>query len=227
MQVFIVASDPDERDFLSFAVKRAGMSAASSGELGRVLANWEAHPADLILFALSGGEPEDAIEEIRAVTPVALIVIIDQITEQGLCNLLGAGSDLVLARPVSSKLVGAYVGAFGRRVGAIPPFVLPQLDLDLIALDPSTRSVSVDGHEPKRLTQLEFRLLYTLMSNRGHVIPTETIVERVWGYSGEGNRDLVRGLISRLRKKIEPENAPNKFLETISGVGYRFNVNEI
>ncbi len=35
------------------------------------------------------------------------------------------------------------------------------------------------------------------MTNRDQVVPTEVIVERVWGYAGEGDRDLVRGLVSR------------------------------
>ena len=44
------------------------------------------------------------------------------------------------------------------------------------------------------MTQLEFRLLYTLMSNRGQVIPIENLIERVWGYEGTGSRELARGL---------------------------------
>jgi len=55
----------------------------------------------------------------------------------------------------------------------------------------------------------------------------DVLVERVWGYTGEGNRDLVRGLISRLRRKIEPASKQVGFLETIPGVGYRFTVDDI
>jgi DNA-binding response OmpR family regulator len=60
------------------------------------------------------------------------------------------------------------------------------------------------------------------MTNRGQVLPTETIVERVWGYSGEGDRDLVRGLISRLRRKIEADVENPRFIQTVPGVGYLF-----
>ena len=108
----------------------------------------------------------------------------------------------------------------------VPAYVLPTLDLGSIRLDPSTRSVSVQGREPQRLTQLEFRLLYALMMNRGQVLPTELIVEKVWGYTDEGNRELVRGLVSRLRHKIEPDPEHPVFLETHPGIGYRFVVEE-
>ena len=114
-----------------------------------------------------------------------------------------------------------------RRSASIPSFVLPTLALDQITLDPSIRSVSVAGGEARRLTQLEFRLLYTLMTNRGQVVPLDVIVERVWGYTGEGNQDLVRGLISRLRRKIEPDPNSSHFIETIPGVGYRFTGGDI
>jgi DNA-binding response OmpR family regulator len=143
------------------------------------------------------------------------------------CQLLEGGVDAVLKRPVSPRVITAHIKAILRRSPTIPSFVFPTLDLEEISLDPSTRMVKIPGKEPCRLTQLEFRLLYTLMTNRGQVIPLDVIVERVWGYSGKGNQDLVRGLISRLRRKIETDPEGRKFLETISGVGYRFVIDDI
>jgi DNA-binding response OmpR family regulator len=91
-----------------------------------------------------------------------------------------------------------------------------------LTLDPTTRVVEVSGKAKQRLTQLEFRLLYTLMINRRQVIPTETIVERVWGYTGQGDRDLVRGLVSRLRVKIEADPRDPRYILTVPGIGYSF-----
>jgi DNA-binding response OmpR family regulator len=73
---------------------------------------------------------------------------------------------------------------------------------------------------------LEFRLLYVLMVNRGQVIPVDVIVERVWGYTGQGSRELVRGLVSRLRRKIEPNPHEPRFIQNVPGVGYRFSLDE-
>lgn len=177
-----------------------------------------------MLLALSEAEtnPLKSLNAVRAVSEVPLAMIVNPQIEKIVCSLLQQGADVVLERPVSPLLLTSHVQTLARRSAAIPSFVLPTLSVEGITLDPSSRVVTVHGQEPIRLTQLEFRLLYTLMKNRGQVIPLEVIVERVWGYQGEGNRDLVRGLISRLRRKIEPDDTEGRFIETLSGVGYRF-----
>jgi DNA-binding response OmpR family regulator len=101
-------------------------------------------------------------------------------------------------------------------------FSLPTLSQSGLTLDAVSRVVEVDDQRPRRLTHLEFRLLYALMSHRGQVLPTETIVERVWGYSGRGDKELVRGLVSRLRGKIETEPRQPRYVHTVPGVGYTF-----
>lgn len=228
MQAIIIANDQDEREVLILILRRSGLVVASSSDPRRVLNNWTNHPADLMVVAPAEEQaPEEIVKEVRAITQVPLLMIIDPLTEKILCNLLQSGADIVLGRPVSPQVLSAHVQVLMRRSSAVPSFVLPTLALDEITLDPSTRMVNVPGQEPQRLTHLEFRLLYTLMTNRCQVVPIDILVERVWGYTGEGNRDLLRGLISRLRRKIEPAPKQNRFLETIPGVGYRFTMDNI
>jgi DNA-binding response OmpR family regulator len=225
MQAFLIAADSDEREVLTFVLRHAGLAVSPSGDLARILANWTELPADLIILA--GGEAvevEAQIGAVRGVTEVPLVVLVDPPAEARLLALLRGGADVVLARPVSPQLLAEYARVVLRRSGAVPAFMLPRLDLEEISLDPATRTVAVSGREPCRLTQLEFRLLYVLMTNREQVVPTEAIVERVWGYAGEGDRELVRGLVSRLRHKIEPDPDKPRFIETLSGVGYRFSL---
>ena len=227
MQAIVVANDPDERDILTFIMRHAGLAVASSGDLQRVLANWLEHPADLILISLDRHDRlvED-VADVRAVTAVPMLVIANPPPEDDLCAALQGGADLILCRPVSGRVLAAYVQVLIRRSGGVPAFVLPRLELQDVSLDPATRTIDVAGQEPRRLTQLEFRLLFVLMTNRGQVIPTDVIVERVWGYAGEGERDLVRGLVSRLRRKMEPNPDQPRYIETVQGVGYRFIVEE-
>lgn len=228
MQVMVIATDQNEKEIIAFVLKRAGLAVASSSEHQRVLKNWSEHPADLMVVASGEGQtPGKIIKEVRAVTQIPLLMIVDRISEKDRCDLLQNGVDVILDRPVSSQVLSAQVQALLRRSTAVPSFVLPTLALNEITLDPSARTVTVSGKETRRLTQLEFRLLYTLMTNRGQVVPLDVLVERVWGYTGGGSRDLVRGLISRLRRKIEPDPEKAHFLETIPGVGYRFTVDEL
>jgi DNA-binding response OmpR family regulator len=227
MQAFLIAADPDEREVLTFLLRHAGLAVSPGTDLGRILTNWSELPADLILLA--HGSPQAVLEQvnaIRGVTEVPILVVCEPPSEEQTLELLRAGADLVLPRPAAPRLVAEYARVVLRRSGAIPAFMLPPLDLSEISLDPSTRTVAVAGREACRLTQLEFRLLYVLMTNRNQVVPTEVIVERVWGYSGEGDRDLLRGLVSRLRHKMEPDPEKPRFIETISGIGYRFNLEQ-
>jgi DNA-binding response OmpR family regulator len=223
MQAFLIASDSDEREVLTFVLRHAGLAVSPGTDLTRILTNWSELPADLILLAHDAARPAlEQVNAIRAVTDVPVIVLCEPPTEEGSLELLRAGADLLLARPAAPRLIAEYARVVLRRSGAIPAFMLPPLDLKEISLDPATRTVAVAGRDPCRLTQLEFRLLYVLMTNRNQVVPTEVIVERVWGYSGEGDRDLLRGLVSRLRHKMEPDPDKPRFIETISGIGYRF-----
>jgi DNA-binding response OmpR family regulator len=223
MQAIVIATNLDEKEIFTFLIRRAGLAVASSSDYQRVLKNWTDHPADIIILALQEDmDPIEILDQVREVTQVPLLLITDTLSEDTACMLLENSVDVLLQRPLSPRILTAHVHALSRRSASVPSFVLPNLELENITLDTPTRTVSVHGQEPRRLTQLEFRLLFTLMTNRGQVVPTEILIDRVWGYAGEGNHDLVRGLISRLRRKIEPSTGEYEFIETIAGVGYRF-----
>jgi len=223
MQAILVTADADERDILTFVLRHAGLAVSASIDLEQVTATWLERPADLIVVAGETGRGlTKDIAALRGATEVPLILLLDDISESTHVSLVRTGVDFVLRRPVSPLLLAAYAQSLLRRAGAAAAFAVPTLDLEEIALDPTTRSVRLADAVPRRLTQLEFRLLYLLMTHRGQVLPTDLIVERVWGYSGEGDRDLVRGLISRLRKKIEADADHPIYIQTVPGIGYLF-----
>jgi DNA-binding response OmpR family regulator len=72
------------------------------------------------------------------------------------------------------------------------------------------------------LTNLEFRVLHLLMSHPGQVLPAGLIVDRVWGYAGGGDSVLLKNVIYRLRRKIEPDAGEPRYLQTVAGEGYVF-----
>ena len=222
MYALLLAQDPDEIAILSLVLKRAGLALTTSGDLARALRLWPERPADLILLALQGGDTLAHVRAIRDETTVPIVVVVDPVSEDAHCALLAAGADRVVSRPYSARLCIAQVKALLRRTGSVPLFALPTLTVADLTLDPTTRTVEVTGHPARRLTHLEFRLLYTLMIHRGQILPTETIVEQVWGYTGRGDRDLVRGLVRRLRTKVEPDPRAPCYILTAPGVGYSF-----
>jgi DNA-binding response OmpR family regulator len=218
----LIAQNADERAVLSLVLQRAGLAVTTASDLERAMKSWMERPADLILLAVAG-DPLAQVRRVRAETEVPLAVIVEPVGEDLHYELLEAGADRVLARPYSGRLLIAQVRALMRRAGTVPLFSLPTLSQAGLTLDAAARTVQITGRPPRRLTHLEFRLLYALMSHRGQVLPSDMIVERVWGYSGEGDRDLVRGLVSRLRAKVEAEPRNPQYIHTVPGVGYSFN----
>jgi DNA-binding response OmpR family regulator len=221
MYALLIARNPDERAVLSLVLQRTGLAVTAANELDRAMKSWFDRPADLILLALDG-DPLAQIRRIRTDTEVPVVMIIDRLGEDTHYHLLEAGADLVLQRPFSPRLLIAQVRTLLRRAGNVPLSSLPTLSLAGLTLDPGARTVQLTNQPPRRLTHLEFRLLYTLMIHQGQILPTEVIVERVWGYSGRGDKELVRGLVSRLRAKIELEPRSPQYILTHPGLGYAF-----
>ena len=226
MYALLLAQDPDEKAVLSLVLQRAGLAVTTANDLERALRTWPKRPADLILLALSDDDPLADVRRIRAETTVPVALIVSQVGEETHYELLEAGADLVVPRPFSARLLIAQMRALLRRAGGVPLSSLPTLTLADLTLDPATRTVQVTGQPSRRLTHLEFRLLYTLMIHRGQVLPTETIVEQVWGYTGQGDKELVRGLVRRLRTKVEPDPGNPRYILTVPGIGYSLNQGE-
>lgn len=222
MRALLISQDPDEAAILSLSLQRAGMTVSRSTDLEHALQNQPEPPADLIVLAMPAGSPLAQVRMIRAQTEIPLLLIAEQIEEAVHALLLESGADLVIVRPFGARLLIAQIRALLRRAAGLPFFTLPTLSVAELTLDPATRTVQVGAQGPKRLTHLEFRLLYALMIHRSQVLPAEILVEQVWGYTGEGERDLVRGLIRRLRAKVEPDPSQPRFIITIPGVGYTF-----
>jgi DNA-binding response OmpR family regulator len=222
MYALLLAQNADEKALLSVVLQRAGLAVTSATDRERAMSTWQERPADLILLALQGNDPLADVRRIRNQTAVPIITIVDRAEESVHYQLLECGADLVLQRPYSGRVLIAQVRALLRRAGGVPLFSLPTLSSAGLSLDPTTRTTQVAGQSPKRLTHLEFRLLYTLMLHSGQVLPIETIVEQVWGYEGRGDKELVRGLVRRLRAKIEPEPHQPQYILTAPGIGYSF-----
>ena len=225
MQALLFSPYIEEASVLNLLLQRAGFAVRTVQNIEQAIDVWPEHPADFVLITL----PEDFIrakkhiENIRLHTVIPICIISDPLNEGMQVELLESGADLVIQRPYGIRFLLAQIKSLLRRSAGIPFFSLPTLSQQDVVLDPSIRTVKVGDNPAKRLTQLEFRLLYTLMTNVGQILPTEQIVEHVWGYSGEGNRDLVRGLVQRLRSKVEPEPRKPRYILTEPGIGYYFN----
>jgi DNA-binding response OmpR family regulator len=220
MNALVVCEDVDEAAVLSFVLQRLGYKVVPSADLDKALRGWEQRPAELIILAPHHDSSPEQVRQVRRTTDVPLIVVMDTQPEDIQCQILDLGADQVLVRPYSTKLFMAEFRALLRRSQGNVVASLPSWQVGKLTLDPATRTAQIEGRPVSRLTQLEFRLLYTLMLHQGQTLTIETILERVWGYSGDGKR-LVAGLVSHLRRKIEPNPHSPQYILTVPGVGYR------
>jgi two-component system, OmpR family, KDP operon response regulator KdpE len=226
MHAMLVCDEPEETVLLRFLLQRAGLTVTHAPLLESGIRLLSQRPLDLVILAVRPGTPRAQVLRVRRESDVFLAVIASTSEEDELCHALEAGADLVAARPYSARLLGLELRALMRRRRATPLGILPCLQAGLLSLDPSTRMVQVGSRPPRRLTQLEFRLLHTLMLYRGQTVPTETIVEQVWGFEGAGGMELVRGLVRRLRAKVEEEPRRPQYVITEPGVGYRLDARD-
>ncbi|MBK8903267.1 MAG: response regulator transcription factor [Anaerolineaceae bacterium] len=223
MQAIVISENSEEREYLSYVLRHAGLAVARTATVKMVISSLLKQPVDLILLSAKGhtAVAED-VAAIRKMSQAPLLLLHEALSEDETCELLDAGVDLILERPYSPRVLVRYATMFLRRAGSVPISILTTIQTGNISLDPSTRTVTVVDLPPQQLTPLEFRLLYILMANAEQVIPIDVIIERVWGYNGEGNRELVRGLVRRLRRKIEPDPQQTQFIHNHPGIGYRF-----
>ena len=149
---------------------------------------------------------------------------------------LEMGADDYLTKPFSMRELLARIKALLRRVelireelsaqndahdDALSPSRTAILSFDNLAIDQNRREVRLDG-KAVRLKPKEFELLLFLARNQGMALSRDLILERVWGWSYDGNSRTVDVHVRWLREKIEPEPNHASRILTIRGIGYRF-----
>lgn len=226
VHTLLICSNPDEAELLTFVLRRAGTTVTRASALGQGMRASGVERPDLIFVSMRGSTLTQQVLRVRADSEACLALISDTSDEDEVCAALGAGADLVIPRPYSARLLGAQLRALLRRGAGTTLSLLPSLTLGDLTLDPSTRTVQVQGQALRRLTQLEFRLLYVLMLHHDQTVPTEIIVERVWGYDAPGDTSPVRGLVRRLRAKVEPDPRRPRYIVSVPSVGYCLQLSE-
>ncbi len=223
LRVTIVCEDSDLSDYFSYVARRAGYDVRYQPAQQLLGPDGSNTSTDLLILHITSLQAGlKLLGGARSMISAPILAMLPSMDQDAQAAVLNAGADSLLQLPVGPKLCLATIQALLRRTRTLPTSVLPKLDFGSILLNPGTRTVTSEGRDGIRLTQLEFRLLYLLMTHPGQVMPTEVIVDRVWGYGESGGKDLVRGLVSRLRGKVELDASRPRFLHTIPAVGYFF-----
>jgi two-component system KDP operon response regulator KdpE len=174
---------------------------------------------DVMMPGLDGFE---TLEELRRFSQAPVIMLTARGEEDQKVQGLRLGADDYVTKPFSQRELLARVQAVLRR--AEQPAILPKTRIDVdedLSIDFDRGEVYVRG-KPVRLTATEYRLLYHLASNPGRLMPSETLLAKVWGYEYREEDHYVRLYVSYLRQKIEPDPSHPKYILTVAGLGYKF-----
>jgi two-component system response regulator ResD len=219
----VVDDEPIVREVVVRYLRREGYRTleAGDGDLAKTLV--ETARPDLVVLdvMLPGVDGLSICRWIRARGPLPIIMLTARGEEADRIVGLELGADDYVTKPFSPRELAARVRTVLRRASPLPERAEVLL-FDDLEIDAAAREVKRSG-EPLRLTAKEFDLLFFLASHPRRVFSRDQLMHRVWGYSSALDTGTVTVHIRRLREKIEVDASLPRRLETVWGVGYRFN----
>jgi len=223
-KIVVIDDESSVREVVEAYLERDGYNVfvAGSGSEGLALAE-RIQPAlivlDLMLPDISG---EEICSEVRSRSDVPILMLTAKASEDERVAGLVSGADDYLVKPFSPRELVARVRAVLRRTQSVETPLVEILSFDegRLTIDSVRHEVRRDG-KAVELTPNEYKLLVTLARYPGRVYSRFELINRVQGYDFEGYERTIDVHVKNLRKKIEPDTAHPRYVETVIGAGYR------
>jgi two-component system response regulator ResD len=220
--VLVVDDEPTITEVVSRYLERAGYTThvAADGP-GALQVAAEARP-DLVVLDLMmpGMDGLEVLRVLREQQQVLVILLTAKGEQADRITGLRLGADDYVVKPFSPAELVARVDAVLRRVDHSPQPAEP-ISFDGLTVEPAAHQVTVRGEEVQ-LTVREFELLFHFVRHPGQVFSRSQLMDTVWRYSFYTDTSTVTVHIRRLRAKIEADPSQPRWLQTVWGVGYRF-----
>jgi two-component system response regulator RegX3 len=224
-KVLVVEDEQSLREPLVFMLEKEGYDVieAENGEIA--IQKFQAEGADVILLDLMMPKLDgnQVCKQIRLSSNVPIIMLTAKDSEVDKVVGLEIGADDYVTKPYSTRELLARMKAVLRR--KIEPAV--EADSVLVAgelkLDSDRHQVTLAG-KTIAFPLKEFELLELLMENVNRVLTRGQIIDRVWGANYFGDTKTLDVHIKRLRSKIEEDPARPKYIQTVRGLGYKFEI---
>ncbi|MEA3351788.1 MAG: response regulator transcription factor [Chloroflexota bacterium] len=223
--VLVVDDEPQMVGVVSYALQVAGFDvlAAYNGE--QALRWIEDRHIDLVILdvMMPGLDGFEVCRRIRCDPGIPVLMLTARSDQTDVIAGLELGADDYMPKPFSTHELVLRAQAILRRTGRSQTEISSgPLHIDLLK-----HTITLDGR-PVDLTPLEYRLLACLAKNAGRVLSTQELIRKVWKLENwQGGREMVKVMIHRLRQKVEPDQETAHFIQTVRGVGYRFDQEDV
>ena len=219
----------DERDIVSaleiyLTAEGYHVFRAENGRDALTLAQNEDVHLMLLDVMMPGMDGFETLEEIRKENSLPILMFTSKNDSISKVRGLRAGADDYLTKPFDMDELIARIASlirrytrFNHQAGAVQ-----KLDFDGLQIDLENRSVTTENGTFE-LPPKEFDLLLYCAKHQGKILTKQQIYEEVWGEEYFYDDSNIMAIISRLRKKLEVNPSSPKYIQTVKGIGYRFN----
>jgi len=221
-KILVVDDEPDAVDLVQFNLSNAGYDVVTAADGQEALQKARACSPSLILLdvmlpEVDGLEVCKLLRRDPATSEIPIIMLTAKAAEIDRVLGLELGADDYVTKPFSPReLVLRVKNLLRRRVSEEKD--QGRMEFEELVIDVPAHLVTVKGR-PVDLTATEFKLLSVLASRRGRVQSRDRLLKDVWDYDSLIDTRTVDTHIRRLREKLGPAA---RFLDTVRGVGYRF-----
>jgi two-component system response regulator RegX3 len=224
-KILVVEDEASFSDALSYLLGREGFDVSVADTGDGAIAEFDRHGADLILLdlMLPGLSGTEVCRQIRQRSNVPVIMLTAKDSEVDKVVGLELGADDYVTKPYSTRELVARIRAVLRRQGEDFTDNVPDgvLTAGPVRMDIERHIVNVNGDQVQ-LPLKEFELLEFLIRNSGRVLTRSQLIDRVWGSDYFGDTKTLDVHVKRLRAKVEVDPANPLYIQTVRGLGYKF-----
>lgn len=225
-RILVIDDDRELCDLIRKSVVKEGLEAdcCFCGKAGLDKLKETTYQLVILDVMMPGYDGFETLERIRKENRLPILMLTSKNDSASKVRGLRAGADDYLTKPFDIDELTARISSLIRRYtrfnsGPEQPQVL---EFDGLTIYPEERSITtINGKFD--LPPKEFDLLLFCAKNQGKILTKQKIYENVWGEPYVYDDSNIMAIISRLRRKIEKNPGTPKYIQTIKGIGYRFN----